>query len=85
MHNRRQSHPHERPGSWAPECRWLRREFFKYCANLEQREEWERRPKEPGPELPRLMNRKRIDQYYFRVMSNVIKWTSNIPQVAQAY
>lgn len=78
MHNRAMTHPNEEPGTWVPQCRWLRREFFKYCENLEQREEWEARPREEGQELPIKANRTQIDKYYFKVMSNVTKWTRDM-------
>lgn len=45
LHNRKLNYPNERPGRWVPGCRWLRREYFKYCDNKEQREEWELRPR----------------------------------------
>jgi hypothetical protein len=35
LHNRRQNFPNEEAGTWVPKCRWLRREYFKYCENLE--------------------------------------------------
>lgn len=36
MHNRQQAYPDEMLGRWVPGCRWLQREFFQYCENLEQ-------------------------------------------------
>jgi len=79
IHNRERTHPNERRGIWVPQCRWLRREFFKYCESLEEREEWETRPSEDEPELPIRGNRDQIDRYYFKVMSNASKWMRDMP------
>ena len=79
LHNRRQNHPNEGAGAWVPKCRWLRREYFKYCENLIQREEWEVQPREPTAERPQLPNRTQIDRYYYKVLSNVARWEQLAP------
>ena len=38
LHNRRQNFPNEAAGTWVPKCQWFKREYFKYCENLIQRE-----------------------------------------------
>ena len=74
MHNRRQNFPNEEAGKWVPKCRWLRRQYFKYCENLIQREEWEVQPRKATVERPQLLNKIQIDRYYYRVLSNEARW-----------
>ena len=77
LHNRRQNFPNEAAGTWVPKCRWLQREYFKYCENLAQREEWEVQPREATAERPQLPNKIQTDRFYYRVLSNATRWASN--------
>ena len=77
LHN--QNHPNEVVGTWVPKCRWLRREYFKYCENLIQREKLDVQPREPTAERPQLPNRTQIDRYYYKVLSNVARWEQVAP------
>jgi hypothetical protein len=74
LYNRRQNFPNEETEAWILKCRWLTCKYFKYCENLEQREEWEVQPREATTERPQLPNRTQIDRYYYRVLSNAARW-----------